>query len=159
MSTILPPTPTGVPPGHSFWNQWYEQLRNLINNGAVSTTWANINFSGGNITNIPTRLHNSLQGLQGGTAGEAYHLTAAQVAVIGAGNHNDLASLQGGTTTERYHLTAQQYNRITSTQTKAGLPTTADISAGQWAIYKDTSGGSIRLWANDGGVMKSVILT
>jgi hypothetical protein len=45
------------------------------------------------------------------------------------------------------------------TQTKAGTPTTSDIPAGFWMVYKDTSGGSIRIWANDGGTMKSITLT
>jgi hypothetical protein len=45
------------------------------------------------------------------------------------------------------------------TRTKAGTPTTSDIPDGYWMIYKDTSGGSIRLWVNDGGTMKSVTLT
>lgn len=130
MSTLLPPAPQGVPPGHSFWNQWYEQLRNLINGIASSVvSWPTINFTGSNISDIVNRGHNNLQSFQGGTAGEYFHLTTLQ------------------------------HSRATSTQTKAGLPNTSDIAAGQWAVYKDTSGGSIRLWANDGGVMKSVTLT
>ncbi len=31
MGTKLPPSPVGVPPGHSFWNDWYEKLRTLVN--------------------------------------------------------------------------------------------------------------------------------
>ena len=58
----LPPTPVGVPPGHSFWNDWYEKLRNLINN---------------NLQN-----HNDLQNIQGGSATERYHLTSAQSAAL-----------------------------------------------------------------------------
>ena len=46
----------------------------------------------------------------------------------------------------------------TAFKTKAGIPTTTDITAGKWAIYKDTSGGSIKLYANDGGTIKSVAL-
>lgn len=26
----LPPQPIGVPPGHSYWNDWYEKLRDLV---------------------------------------------------------------------------------------------------------------------------------
>jgi hypothetical protein len=159
MSIILPPTPSGVPPGHSFWNQWYEQLRNLINNSAIGVLWSNINFAGSDITSIATRLHNTLQGVQGGTAGEAYHLTAAQLASLGAGAHNNLTAIQGGTLTERFHLTALQESRSGKTQIKAGLPLVADLATGEWAVYKDTTGGSIRLWVNDGGVLKSTTLT
>lgn len=41
---LLPPTPVGVPPGHSFWNDWYEKLRTLVNgvsSGVVLVTQAN----------------------------------------------------------------------------------------------------------------------
>lgn len=67
---FLPPTPVGVPPGHSFWNDWYEKLRNLINNNNLSVPWSNISdFTGSNLTNIQTRNHDDLQNIQGsGTA-------------------------------------------------------------------------------------------
>lgn len=47
MAQLLPPTPVGVPPGHSFWNDWYEKMRTLINNvlGQVGT-FAVINEDG-----------------------------------------------------------------------------------------------------------------
>lgn len=128
MAVVLPPTPVGVPPGHSFWNDWYEKLRTLVNEGSISVLWNNINFSGSNITSIASRAHNNLQSMQGGSAGEYNHLTNTQLA------------------------------RATTVISKAGVPTTSDIAAGQWAIYKDTSGGTIKLYANDGGVIKSVAL-
>ena len=130
MADLLPPMPVGVPPSHSFWNDWYEKLRTLINTGSVSVLWGNINFSGSNLTSIVTRAHNNLQSMQGGSAGEYNHLTNLQL------------------------------SRATTVISKSGLPTTSDIAAGQWAVYKDTSGGAtLRLWANDGGTMKSVTLT
>lgn len=46
---LLPPTPVGVPPGHSFWNDWYEKLRQLINHSGILTSWSNI-------TGTPTTL-------------------------------------------------------------------------------------------------------
>jgi hypothetical protein len=42
--------------------------------------------------------------------------------------------------------------------TKAGDPTTSDITAGNGRIYKNTSTGAVKLWVNDGGTMKSVAL-
>lgn len=128
MAGKLPPTPVGVPPGHAFWNQWYEELRTLVNDGAVSVLWSNIDFTGSNITSIATRNHNNLQTFQGGTAGEYYHLTSAQ------------------------------YNRATSMLSKAGDPTTSDIASGVWAVYKNTSTSAVKLWVNDGGTLKSVAL-
>jgi len=128
MAAILPPTPVGVPPGSSYWNDWYEKLRYLVNTGSITVTWTNINFAGSNITDIASRAHNNLQSIQGGTAGEYNHLTNLELARL-------------------------------SVISLAGLPTTSDIAAGKWAVYKDTSGGTVRLWTNDGGVMKSVTLT
>lgn len=58
----LPPTPVGVPPGSSYWNDWYEKLRTLINS-AISN-------------------HNDLQNIQGGSASERYHLTSAEASAV-----------------------------------------------------------------------------
>jgi len=73
--------------------------------------WSNaIDFSGSNITDIETRLHNDLQSIQGGTASERYHLTADELDSVQNPVlvHNDLSGLQGGSSTERYHLTAAE---------------------------------------------------
>lgn len=60
MTTKLPPLPVGVAPGSGYWNDWYEKLRKIINDliGGVG--------------------HNTLAGLQGGSAGQYYHLTSAE---------------------------------------------------------------------------------
>lgn len=130
MADIIPPAPTGVPPGHSFWNQWYESIRVLINGIATTiVSWVTIDFTGSNVTDIVNR------------------------------SHNDLQSFQGGSASEYYHLTSTQHTRATTVISKAGTPTTSDIAAGQWAVYKDTSGGTVRIWTNDGGTMKSATLT
>jgi hypothetical protein len=84
MAILLPPTPMGVPPGHSFWNDWYEKLRTIVNEGSISVLWSNINFSGSSLTDLASRAHNNLQSSQGGTAGEFYHLTAAEYAALQA---------------------------------------------------------------------------
>lgn len=49
-------------------------------------------------------------------------------------------------------------NNANNLNFKAGAPTTADVRINQWAIYKNTSLGTVRLWANDNGTMKSVQL-
>lgn len=130
----LPPVPTNSPPGSSFWNDWYEKLRTMINSGALAVLWTSLNFTGSKLTDIVTRLHNSLQGMQGGVAGEYYHITAAEHTALGGA----VSSL--------------------SVLSKVGAPTTADIAAGKWAMYKDTSSGTISVWTNDGGVMKQTPL-
>jgi len=113
MANILPPPPVNDSPGSYTWLEWYRQLRTYVSTSG-SVPWYIINFSGSNITDIAARDHGNLQGLQGGTAGERYHLTAAQASSLGAGAHNSLTSIQGGNSTERYHLTAQQYAGISN---------------------------------------------
>lgn len=39
----------GVPPGHSFWNDWYEKMRTLVNGVLDEISW-------GTITGTPTTL-------------------------------------------------------------------------------------------------------
>ena len=129
MAVLLPPTPVGVPPGHSFWNDWYEKLRTLVNTGTITVLWGNIDFSGSNITSIASRAHNNLQSFQGGAGGEYYHLTQ------------------------------NQHTKLTSFVSLSADPTASDIAAGTWAVYKNTTSGQVRLWANDGGTLKSVLLT
>ena len=38
-------------------------------------------------------------------------------------------------------------------------PTTADVPEGSWIVYKNTTSAEVRVWTNDGGVMKSVLLS
>lgn len=76
MPSKLPPAPVGVPASHSFWNDWYEKIRNIVNS-PVSVLWSNVDFTGSNLTSISTRNHNDLQTIQGGSVGEYYHLSAA----------------------------------------------------------------------------------
>ena len=104
MANILPPPPVNDVPGSFVWLEWYRQLRDYVSTSG-SVPWYIINFAGSNITDIATRLHNQLQGLQGGTTGEMYHLTSAQYSALTSGPHNNLSGLQGGNSTERYHLT------------------------------------------------------
>lgn len=122
--------PVGTPPGSAYWNQWYEQLRNLINSGSVYTTWANINFTGSTITSIVSRPHNSMQTIQGGAVGDYQHLTTAQVSSLGT---------------------------LTLNSSLAD-PTTSDVAANTAKLYKNTTSGLVKLWVNDGGTMKSVQL-
>lgn len=75
MANVLPPPPVQVTDTSSFvWLEWYRQLRDFLStNGSVP--WALVDKAGANITDIPSRSHNQLQSLQGGTAGSYYHLT------------------------------------------------------------------------------------
>ncbi len=45
------------------------------------------------------------------------------------------------------------------TRSLGSSPTALNIPAGMWGVWKNTSSGDVKLWANDGGSMKSVTLT
>lgn len=51
---------------------------------------------------------------------------------------------------------ARRSSRITYA---AANPTTADIADGDARLWKNTTSGQVRLWANDGGTLRSVQLT
>lgn len=65
---LIPPQPTGSVPGSGYWNDWIEKLRTLINS-----------LSSGGLS------HLLLGGVQGGSATEQYHVTAAQHTALTAG--------------------------------------------------------------------------
>jgi len=128
----LPPPPVDDDPGSFTWLEWYRQLRAYVSTSG-SVPWYIIDFANSNITDIAARSHQNLQSLQGGNAGERYHLTAAQYAAIGSGSHNSLAGLQGGTAGQYYHLTNQEHNQINNyidvlnTTSSIVLPTTPTV--------------------------------
>ena len=103
----LPPQPVGVPPGSSYWNDWYEKLRFLIEQATTAVIkFIDLDFTGSNLTSIATRNHNDLQNIQGGAAGEYNHLTNAQVTAIGSIPSSDnpaatigLAAINGSAST------------------------------------------------------------
>ena len=121
----LPPPPIQDKPGSFTWLEWYRQLRAYISTSG-SVAWYVINFAGSNITDIASRDHDSLQNLQGGTAGEHYHLTAAQIAALGV--HNSLTGLQGGTTNEYYHVTNTEYTALTGSTQGTWTPTFTNLT-------------------------------
>ena len=121
MAQKIPPAPVGTLPGSSYWNDWYEKIRTLINSGTISQLWSSIDFTASNITDIVTRAHNNLQSFQGGTAGEYYHLTSAQNTTVGtlaSGTYTptltNVANLDASTAYEA------QYMRVGSVVTVSG---------------------------------------
>lgn len=81
MALTLPPPPIGADPGSQAWLDWYTKLGTFLSAGGA-IPWASIDFTGANLTDLPTRQHNDLQGIQGGTSNQYYHLTAAQYASL-----------------------------------------------------------------------------
>ncbi len=44
-------------------------------------------------------------------------------------------------------------------KTKAGAPTTSDVPASTWALIRDTSGATTKIYYNNAGTLMSVALT
>jgi hypothetical protein len=87
----LPPPPQELPAELHRWFQLvYARLR-AANVGTISFT--DLNFTGGDLTEIPTRNHNDLQAIQGGSPTDIQHLTTAQVTDLAA-NTSDIATIK-----------------------------------------------------------------
>ncbi len=50
-------------------------------------------------------------------------------------------------------------SRVASIREAAANPTTTDIAPGDAHLWKNTTSGQLRLWANDGGTLKSVLFS
>jgi hypothetical protein len=50
-------------------------------------------------------------------------------------------------------------NSVFTATTKDGLPTTADLVVGDWGVFRDSSGGTVRVAYNDNSTIISVALT
>lgn len=114
----LPPPPSNSPPGSSVWLEWYRQLRDFLVASGGTIPWASVSKTGSNLTDLATYQHNTLQSLQGGTAGEYYHLTSAQA--------TDLTN--GGTTTLHDHLIRPKNYTPATLTVVAGTLTTGTVT-------------------------------
>lgn len=167
-TNTLPPPPINDKPGSFTWLEWYRQLRNYVSTSG-SVPWYILNFAGSSITDIASRDHNNLQNLQGGSAGEMYHLSQPLLQQVVANVHNAANGLQGGTSGEYYHLTSDEHASIsnslelldtTATQSLPTTPTvlkppTTVISSG---ITYDSSTGEI-VFVNGGSYSFTLMLS
>lgn len=62
-------------------------------------------------------------------------------------NAADIVTLQGDMTA------------ISTMGSMAGDPTASELAAGKVRVWKNTTSGAVKLWANDGGTLKSIALT
>lgn len=77
MAIQLPPLPNNPVTDTFVWRDWFFKVSQLlVQQAAIS--WTSIDFSGSNLTSVQTRRHNDLQLIQGGNAGEYYHLDLTQ---------------------------------------------------------------------------------
>ena len=109
MADTLPPPPVQDQMGSFAWLEWYRQLRNYVSTSG-SVPWYIINFAGSNITDIAARSHQNLQSLQGGAAGQMYHLSQSQYDSLPV------------------YPTGGLYNQ-TSTQTRSGIVTNVSLAS------------------------------
>ena len=121
MASSLPPPPIGEPPNSFAWQQWYIALQNIFSSTGGTIPWNLIDTSGSDLTDIVTRVHNTLQSLQGGTTGEFYHITSAQNTLVGtlaAGTYTP--TLTNVTNLDASTAYQAQYIRVGATVTVSG---------------------------------------
>lgn len=111
MAAGVPPPPLNSPSGSYYWLEWYTSLTNFLN--GTNIPWANLNFAGSNLNDIQTRHHNTLQSIQGGTAGAD---------LAGSGN--------------AWHMTGRGYVDVSGTGT--GLPSGWTVTHTATGIYTIT---------------------
>lgn len=97
MSFTLPPVPTSKSLSDFAWSEWFNSLRNYLNN-ITTFQWSVINFAGSKLTDIVTRPHSALQSIVGSSDG--YHLSAAQYSDVVNFTTNVQNAIQTTTQTE-----------------------------------------------------------
>lgn len=99
----LPPQPLGLPPGHSYWNDWYEKLRIFVEQITTSVSWSIITdkpntFAGYGISETSAGLAGVISD-ETGTGALVFANTPTLVTpVLGAATGTSVA-LTGGITT------------------------------------------------------------
>lgn len=85
MAITLPPYPLNANPASNAYRDWSIKLQAILNGSASGITWTMVDKTGSNLTDLATRLHSSLQSIEGTTSGNAYHAAAKGTAVLVAG--------------------------------------------------------------------------
>ena len=158
----LPPPPTRAESGDFAWTAWYNQLYILLSTtGSVS--WDLVNKAGSSIADLQNKNHGLLTNILG--TGQ-YHISSAEATNVTAlpnisGNaatatNVAYSGLTGTVPTWNQNTTGSA--NLLSVQSKSSDPTTSDIAASKAAVYKNTTTGLVKLWTNDAGTMKSVLL-
>jgi len=83
MAGGLPPPPTRAASGDFVWIDWYNKLNAYLSTGG-SIAWSVINKAGSSIADLQSKAHSLLTSIQGGTAGEHYHLTNTEHTAVQA---------------------------------------------------------------------------
>jgi len=163
MAINLPPPPQQAEPGSRLWNDWFRNLQLLLSS-SEGVAWGQIDKTGSSLADLAVRLHSSLTGIQGTGSNHISDAENDALTALTLLGHQSLFNVNG---TGDYHVSSDEAATVTELNSrnildvlsKVGDPDTSDIPDGKWAIYKNTSSGDVGLWVNDGGVMKSTLLT
>ncbi len=135
------PGVTGYPADPFGINWWYRTRNHLAHPGGEY--WTNDFISNLNGSYIGWRLRNGFDNTWYATIRA---LTTQAMSGLADG---DLVQYDG----------SGFVNGLPKMRSKAGAPTASDIPASRYAVYKNTSDNSVKLWVNDGGTLKSVTLS
>ena len=157
----LPPPPTRAGAGDFAWTSWYNQLYTLLNTqGSVS--WDLVNKAGSSIADLQNKNHDLLTGLQGGTSGEHYHLTAAEHATIAStdtkyGAFQNSASITAAAANTAYAMiynTTDYSNGVSIVSSSQLKVTTAGLYNLQFSAQLSSTDSSIHdvsIWLRKNG--------
>lgn len=160
MASGLPPPPTQAASGDFAWVAWYNQLYTLLSTtGAVN--WAQVNKAGSSIADLQNHAHDLLTGLQGGTTGEHYHLTAAEYATLTANDikygawHSTVSQTASANTATAMTLDTTDYTNgcslVSGTQLKASYAGLYNIQFSAQLTCTDTSIHDVSIWLRKNG--------
>lgn len=116
MATKLPPLPLGVLPGSTYWNDWYEKLRTLINSFLTGISWSLI-------TGTPTTL-------------AGYGITNGQTTLTNSAGLAAALNDETGTGLAVFNNTPTLITPAIGAATGASLALTGDITTGTGTLHK-----------------------
>ena len=160
MAQLLPPIPKEpLTPDSHIWRDWFNGLRNVLI-GAIQgvVSWVSINFTGSDIKDIVARSHQDLQNLQGGAAGQYYHLTSTQLTNLGTVTTVSVVTSNGFAGTV---ATATSTPAITLSTSVTGLLKgngTAISAATSGTDYAPATSGTSILYGNGSGGFSNVTI-
>lgn len=160
MASGLPPPPTRADNGDFAWVAWYNQLYSLLSTTG-SVQWALIDKAGSSIADLQSKNHDLLTGLQGGTSGEHYHLTAAEYATLTANDikygawHSTATQTASVNTATAMTFNTTDYTNgcslVSGTQLKASNAGLYNIQFSAQLTSTDASIHDVSIWLRKNG--------
>lgn len=124
----LPPQPMGVPPGSSYWNDWYEKLRTFVETITSSVDWSII-------TGKPTTL-------------AGYGITNGQTTLVNSAGLAAALSDETGTGLAVFNTSPSLVTPNIGAATGTSLATTGNISSNTDALFVDAVNKRIGIGTN-----------